>query len=118
MYKIPVDFAYKGVNYLVQGTSADILNERMVEVYDYLKDKKSNLLLQIHDEVVCEIHVSELREIPLQIKRLMEENSLNIPLKVDIDVCEGSWAVKNDWSKSVLTSEPKTVTLEEAIDWT
>ena len=47
----------------------------------------------------------------------MEENSLNIPLKVDIDVCEGSWAVKKDWSKLTLTPEPVYATLESSIDW-
>ena len=117
LYQIPAPFAYKGVNYLVQGTSADILNERMIKVYDYLKDKKSNMLLQVHDEIVCEIHDEEVREVPLQIQKLLEENSLDIPLKVDIDVCEGSWAVKKDWLKSSLTNEPVSVTLEECIDW-
>jgi len=117
LYQIPAEFAYKGVNYLVQGTSADILNERMIKVYDYLKDKKSNMLLQVHDEIVCEIHDDEIHEVPLQIQTLMEDNSLNIPLKVDIDVCEGSWAVKKDWSKASLTPKPVCVTLEESIDW-
>ena len=117
LYQIPEQLAYKGVNYLVQGTSADLLNERMVVVYDYLKDKKSNMLLQVHDEIICEIHQSELSWLPLEIKRLMEENSLEIPLKVDIDVCDGSWAVKKDWSKIQLTETPKAVTLEESIDW-
>ena len=69
LYQIPEALAYKGVNYLVQGTSADILNERMLKVYDYLKDKKSNMLLQVHDEIVCEIHDDEICEVPLQIQR-------------------------------------------------
>ena len=38
-YTIPVELSYKGVNYLVQGTSADMLNERMVEVHEYLIDE-------------------------------------------------------------------------------
>ena len=45
------------------------------------------------------------------------KNSLNIPLKVDIDVCEGSWAVKKDWSKFTLTDTPEPVKLEDVIDW-
>ena len=102
---------------MVQGTSADILNERMIEVYEYLKYKKSNILLQVHDEIICEIHDDEICEVPLQIQKLLEENSLDIPLKVDIDVCQGSWAVKKDWSKLSLTEKPIPVTLEEAIDW-
>ena len=87
MYVIDKEIAYKGVNYLVQGTSADILNERMIKVYEYLKDKKSNILLQVHDEIICEIHDDELREIPSAIRGLLEENSLGIPLKVDMEIC-------------------------------
>ena len=117
LYKIPADFAYKGVNYLVQGTSADILNERMIKVYEYLKNKKSNILLQVHDEIICEIHSDEICDVPLEIQALLEENSLNIPLKVDIDVCQGSWADKKDWSKLDLTQVSVSATLEESIDW-
>ena len=110
VFVIPADISYKGVNYLVQGTSADILNERMVEVYDYLKDKKSNILLQVHDEIICEIHASELGTLPFQIQRLMEENSLDIPLRVDIDICTPSWA-----TKEALDDTPRV--LEDYIDW-
>ena len=110
VYVIPADISYKGVNYLVQGTSADISNERMVEVYDYLKDKKSNILLQVHDEIICEIHASELGTLPFQIQRLMEENSLDIPLRVDIDICTPSWA-----TKEALDDTPRV--LEDYIDW-
>ena len=117
LYKIPADFAYKGVNYLVQGTSADILNERMVKVYEYLKNKKSNILLQVHDEIICEIHNDEICDVPLEIQALLEENSLNIPLKVDIDVCQGSWADKKDWSKLDLTQASVSDIIEEYIDW-
>ena len=117
LYKIPADFAYKGVNYLVQGTSADILNERMIKVYEYLKNKKSNILLQVHDEIICEIHNDEICDVPLEIQALLEENSLNIPLKVDIDVCQGSWADKKDWSKLDLTQASVSDIIEEYIDW-
>ena len=110
VYVIPADISYKGVNYLVQGTSADILNERMVEVYDYLKDKKSNILLQVHDEIICEIHNNELATLPFQIRQLMEVNSLDIPLKVDIDICTPSWA-----TKEALDDTPRVV--EDYIDW-
>ena len=117
LYQIIPEFAYKGVNYLVQGTSADILNERMIQVYEYLKDQKSKILLQVHDEIICEVHVDEVQEVPLQIQKILEENSLGIPLKVDIDVCQGSWADKKDWSKIDLTQKAVPVTLEESIDW-
>ena len=112
MYQIDKAIAYKGVNYLVQGTGADILNERMVCVHDYLKDKKSNLLLQVHDEIICEIHETELEGLPLAIQGLMETNSLNIPLRVDIALCKPSWATKIVPS-TVDTREQ----VENYIDW-
>ena len=114
IYKIPSDFSYKGVNYLVQGTSADMLNERMVEVHEYLKNKRSNLVLQVHDEIICEIHNEELDEVSSRIRELMEVNSLNIPLKVDVEICKTSWATKKDFE----IKEPVAVaTLEDYIDW-
>ena len=111
-YVIPEDLAYKGVNYLVQGTSADILNERIIKTHEYLKTKKSRILLQVHDEIICEIPDEEIHSVPSEIQQLLEENSLGIPLKVDVEVCDPSWATKKN-----LTDIPKPVTLEEAIDW-
>ena len=96
VYQLNRDFAYKGVNYLVQGTSADLLSERMVEVDKYLDDKKSNLLLQVHDEIICEIHESEFEDVPHKIKELLMNNSLDIPLEVDMELLNPSWATKTD----------------------
>jgi len=107
-YKINPQFAYKGVNYLVQGTSADILSERMLVIDDYLLDKKSNLLLQVHDEIICEIHDSEFNTIPYKIQSLLEDNTLDVPLKVDMEVCSPSWATKENY---------KPAELEDYIDW-
>jgi len=98
VYKLPKAVAYKAVNYLVQGTSADILSERMIEIDKYLADKQSNILLQVHDEIICEIHNSELDTIPFVIKSLLETNSLDIPLVVDMEICSPSWASKKDFT--------------------
>ena len=104
------------MNYLVQVTIADILNERIIYVHEYLKDKKSNILLQVHDEIICEIHDDEICELPQQVQLILEANSLDIPLKVDIDVCNGSWATKTYWANWQLP-EQKCDIIEEYIDW-
>jgi len=111
IYKIPKNLGYKGVNYLVQGTSADILNERMIEVDAYLQETKSRLLLQVHDEVICEIHNDDLTTVPYTIKSIMEQNSLNIPLYVDMEICDPSWATKKE-----LTIKEKYDIIND-IDW-
>ena len=113
LYRIKKELGYKGVNYLVQGTSADILSERMIAVAAYLADKKSNMLLQVHDEIICEIDNSELDEVPNHIKSLLEENSLNIPLYVDMEECSPSWATKKDFMYEPVVKE----SCENYIDW-
>ena len=115
VYKIPSDTAYKGVNYLVQGTSADILNERLIEVHKYLQDKKSNVLLQVHDEIICEIHNSEFPEISNHIEELLEQNSLGIPLFIDKEICFPSWATKVDFTKWVTNGHNDDIV--DYIDW-
>ena len=113
VYKIPSEMSYKGVNYLVQGTSADILNERLIVVSDYLSNKKSNVLLQVHDEIICEIHDSELSTVPTKITALLEQNSLEIPLFVDREVCYPSWASKVDFDEWTQCED----NIEDYIDW-
>ena len=114
LYVVPKDLAYKGVNYLVQGTSADILSERMIEVDKYLLGKKSSILVQVHDEIICEVHNDELEEVTPNIQTLLQENTLGIPLEVDVEVCSPSWATKQDFA---LTKIPEPVIISDYIDW-
>jgi len=114
IYHIPEQLAYKGVNYLVQGTSADILNERMVEVYKILWDTDSHLLLQVHDEVICEIPEHEMSTMIPLIRDCLKENSLDIPLQVDVDICTPSWATKIGFEQ--WTNE-QTDDIIDYIDW-
>ena len=84
------------------------------EIHKYLIDKQSSILMQVHDEIICEIHDSEIDTIPWKLKELLEENSLNIPLVVDMEVCEPSWATKRGYGE-----EPEVVEdiIEDYIDW-
>ena len=105
-YWIPKDFAYAGINYLVQGTSADIMSERMIAVHEYLKDKKSSLIMQVHDEILLEVATGE-EYIVDSVKNLMEENSLGISLLVDVEIHDPSWAHVRDVSKVDEEQEPE-----------
>ena len=114
MYKVPEKDSYKGVNYLVQGTSADILSERLIAVNKYLQDKQSRLLLQVHDEIICEVLKTEMDIVVPNIVDLMQWNSLEIPLFVDKEVCTTSWATKVDYEKWEPEIDSR---IEEYIDW-
>ena len=65
----------------------------MIEVDKFLGQYKSNLLVQIHDEIIVEIHSDEMYLIPT-IQRILLDNSLGMHLEVDTEICDPSWATK------------------------
>jgi DNA polymerase-1 len=75
------------INMPVQGTSADIIKIAMVRLYDQMQKHglKSNMILQVHDELVFETPPDEtimLREMICQI--MPDALRLRVPLKIDI----------------------------------
>ena len=100
VYTIPQGREYVAINYLVQGTSADILSDRMLDLDKLLENTDSHMLVQVHDEVICEIHNDELDELCPKIKQTLEDNPLDMPLTVDVEVCDPSWATKKDFEIS------------------
>ncbi len=82
------------LNTPVQGTAADIIKAAMVNVYKRLKNSKmkSKLILQVHDELIIEAHLSELEEVKKMIKEEMESVVDNFKVHLDADVnVGGSW---------------------------
>lgn len=58
-------FAYKSANTIIQGGCADVVRVAMILVADYLKDKKSRMILQVHDSILFEVHMDEDYVIPV-----------------------------------------------------
>ena len=121
-YWLPKDFSYAGINYLVQGTSADIMSERMVAIHSYLWDKKSALIMQVHDELLVEVVKGE-EYVVEHIRTLMEENSIGVPLRVDVEIHDPSWAHVVDADKIKEAQYPaerakeQTVSLDHECEW-
>ena len=75
------------VNAPIQGSAADIIKIAMINIHKKLTDEnwKSKMLLQVHDELVFDVHNSELEKIKPMIKYEMENAfTLNVPLTVEI----------------------------------
>jgi len=69
----------------IQGSSADIIKIAMVKLHEVLRDKQARLLLQVHDELVFEVHPSEWEALQPQIKSVMETAvDLTVPLMVEV----------------------------------
>ncbi len=77
------------VNAPIQGSAADIIKIAMINIYKKLTSEnwKSKMLLQVHDELVFDVHLSELEKIKPMIKHEMENAiKLDVPLDVEIGV--------------------------------
>ncbi|MEH0832933.1 DNA polymerase I [Pectobacterium cacticida] len=75
------------INAPMQGTAADIIKKAMIAIDDWLQqdEPKVKMIMQVHDELVFEIHDSVIEESISKIKVLMEGcMELNVPLQVDI----------------------------------
>ena len=79
------------VNAPVQGSAADIIKIAMINIQKIITSSKlkSRMLVQVHDELIFEIHKSELEKMKNIVKDEMENAfSLNVPLAVDVGVGE------------------------------
>ncbi|MDR1784567.1 MAG: DNA polymerase I [Endomicrobium sp.] len=77
------------LNTPVQGSSADIIKIAMINIYNEikLKDYKSLMLLQIHDDLLFEVPIEELEDVILIIKSKMESSvTLSVPLVTNVKV--------------------------------
>jgi len=75
------------VNAPIQGSAADIIKIAMINIHKRLNEEnwKSKMLLQVHDELVFDVHNSELEKIQPMIKEEMENAfKLDVPLIVDL----------------------------------
>lgn len=79
------------INMPIQGTAADIIKLAMIQIQTYLDDQKlrSKMLLQVHDELIFEIHEEECDDLPDEIKKMMENAyKLEVPLDVEMGLAD------------------------------
>ena len=77
------------MNAPIQGSAADIIKLAMVNVFNKLKEKslKSEIILQVHDELILNVKKDELEEVKALVKEEMENVlKLTVPLEVDINL--------------------------------
>ena len=75
------------VNAPIQGSAADIIKIAMINIHKKLiaENWKSKMLLQVHDELVFDVHNSELEAIQPMIKHEMENAFvMSVPFEVEM----------------------------------
>jgi DNA polymerase-1 len=76
------------INAPIQGSAADIIKIAMININSKFKKHslKSKMLLQVHDELVFDVHKSEKDQIKDIVKTTMESAvKLKVPLKIDLE---------------------------------
>lgn len=79
------------VNAPIQGSAADIIKMAMVEVYRAMKKQplKSKMILQVHDELVFDIHRSEMEWMKKLVEDAMEHAvKMVVPMEVELQFGE------------------------------
>ena len=78
------------MNAPIQGSAADIIKLAMVHVYDELKKNKfkSEIILQVHDELILNVKQDEFEKVKLLVKTEME-NALKLHVGLDVDINTG-----------------------------
>jgi len=84
----------QGVNFLVQGTAADIFKIAVVRCAELLKGTKSYMVNMVHDEIQFYIHKSELHLLKSIKERMEDFPQFQVPLLVDMSWTEENWANK------------------------
>ncbi|WP_339791055.1 DNA polymerase I [uncultured Imperialibacter sp.] len=77
------------INAPIQGSAADIIKIAMIRIHDWLiKEKmKTKMIMQVHDELVFDVHESELDVVKEKVVHFMENAiSLEVPLEVGTGV--------------------------------
>ncbi|KAJ1486682.1 hypothetical protein T484DRAFT_1788915 [Baffinella frigidus] len=85
-------YAYRqAINAPIQGTAADIIKRAMLRMEDELDTKgiRADMLLQVHDELIFEVHPEDVERAKEVVRNVMEhacepEVMLSVPLSVDV----------------------------------
>ncbi len=73
------------INAPIQGTAADIIKIAMIDIHKWMEEEKvtSKMIMQVHDELVFEVPLSELELMKTQVEKLMKNAStLSVPMEV------------------------------------
>lgn len=77
------------INAPIQGSAADVIKLAMIAVYREMKKAKvkSRLVLQVHDELVFDVHHDEIDQMKALIKKAMESAvNLIVPMQAEMEL--------------------------------
>ncbi|WP_199766947.1 DNA polymerase [Helicobacter felis] len=86
--KLQAEYLREGINTLFQGSASDLVKLAMLKIYAHIaKYPRVKMLVQVHDEIILEVPKTQVSQIALEIKTIMEGI---YPLKVPLE-CHTSY---------------------------
>ena len=77
------------INAPIQGSAADIIKIAMIDIHKWMKKKnvKSKMIMQVHDELVFDVHKEEIEQMKTQIAHMMQNAiKLEVPMEVGLGI--------------------------------
>lgn len=97
------------INAPIQGTEGDILRVAMIEIDKFIQKKnlraQVRMLLQVHDELVFEIHKNTIKEVVPELKKIMEgvlkgHETREVPILVETKIGD-NWTDLRNWKSEI-----------------
>jgi DNA polymerase I-like protein with 3'-5' exonuclease and polymerase domains len=93
-------FSYKGYNYLIQGSCADYVKLKEIELSKFLEKYESKMIMPVHDEIIFSIKNGEEHIVP-ELKKIMEDSKIMmpwLPMVADVSFSKTNWAEKEKYN--------------------
>ena len=108
-YNISADRAYIGLNYLCQGTAADFVKRRGVDIFEDPRCQEYGVFpydldTTIHDSYFIQVPESQIHEVKNLIIEHAVKSPFKVPVAIDMDVCFANW--KNSVSLGTYHTHP------------
>ena len=92
---------YKGCNYLIQGSCADMVKTFEINIWKFIRDNNLGIkmVLPIHDELIFLVPYGEEKYVK-NLKHIMEDTLdvvKNIPMIAEVEMSETSWKNKKGY---------------------
>ena len=93
MYRLAARLAYKGVNYIIQGTAGDHAKLKATEIDEQLSAEFDPWLLDlVHDSHLWSVLEEQGYGFFQRVVPIAESSEFRIPMRVDVKVSASSWA--------------------------
>jgi len=81
-------------NAAVQGTAADLLKTKVIELYYFLEPYKSKMIMNVHDEILFKLAKDEYFLVPKLVEIMENVPGTKIPIVASVEISNTTWAEK------------------------